>query len=137
VSGPVAPPPDPTRLGRGSPAAAALKAYASWTRPGERAGIAAWYRLARELDAAAPGPARWPRTWVLSAALTASLAIFLLARAAPTSPMSPAPLDRPGLGGASGEADSHGAGGTRGASGARGAGGTAAVFPRSSPRPAG
>jgi hypothetical protein len=117
------PPAEPARLSRGpAPAAAALKAYAAWTRPGERAGVAAWYRLARELDGPAPARGRWPRTLVLSAALTATFAI-VLARAAS---ISPAPSEHPGPGGVSGEAGS-GAGGTRGASGAHGAGGTAAI----------
>jgi hypothetical protein len=132
MNDPLDPPPaDPPRLSRGpAPAAAALKAYAAWTRPGERAGVAAWYRLARELDGPSPARTRWPRTLVLSAALTATFAIVVLARAAPMS----APSAHPGPGGVSGEAGS-GAGGTRGASGAHGAGGTAAIAP--SPRRAG
>jgi hypothetical protein len=124
---------DPSPLVREKSAAAALlKTYAAWTRPGERSGVAAWYRLADQLDPAtrAVPSARFPRSWLLSAALTATFGIFLLARSTGL-PQAPADSDNrggsAGQGGTADEARLTGAGGSRGASGAHGAGGTAAV----------
>jgi hypothetical protein len=125
--------PEPVRLCRESSATAtALKGYAARTRPGPRAGVAAWYRLAAELPETdggawpAPRARPWLRSWALSVALTAAAGTILLIAQAPALPPPPA-VDSWGAGGNSGSSPRQGTGGSRGASGAQGAGGTAAT----------
>ncbi len=119
-------PHDPPRLSAGA-TGAMLKRYAAWTRPGDSSTVTAWYRLQDAEARATPSRAsgRRPRTFVLSAVLTASFASVLLMRALPASP--PTAEHGAPIGGAPGESAPAGAGGTRGTSGTQGAGGTAAT----------
>jgi hypothetical protein len=106
---------DPPRLLRsGAPAADLLRSYARRTTPGDRGGVAAWYRLRARVEAAPEGGlaaalGRWRRTWSLTGALTVALGILVLVK------LVPPPHGR--------AAAAMGGGGTEGACGIEGAGG--------------
>ena len=146
-------PADPPRLQSAKNSSARLlKLYARRTLPGDRDGLASWYRLRARLTPSVQvhvtrGPRPAGRPWLVAGVLTAALGLVVLAHGAPLpalsgatgGPAAPdsarsdalaAPRGR-GPGGASGsrpsgrDSSNRGAGGMEGSSGARGSGGAA------------